>query len=52
MRLCNKLEKLKGATLAGLTSSVTESNHTGCSDHKFLPGYIIVGSHAPDLQLP
>lgn len=28
-----------------------ESNLTGWSDHKFLTGKVMVGGHAPDLQL-
>lgn len=37
--------------MAGLTSSVTESNYTGWSDHKFLTGQFLAGSHVPELQL-
>lgn len=42
-QLCNTLDKLRGPH-AGLTKSVTESNHTGYSDRKFLTGQVMEGS--------
>lgn len=38
--------------LAGLEDLVTDSNHTGWPDHKFLAGKVMAGSHVPGLQLP
>lgn len=34
-----------GGCVAGLTSSVAERNHTGWSDHQFLTGQVMAGSH-------
>lgn len=38
--------------LAGLEDLVTDSNHTGWPDHKFLAGKVMAGSQVPGLQLP
>lgn len=44
-----KPNKLRGSCMAGLTHSVTKSNHTGWSDHKFLIAQVMVVSHIPGL---
>lgn len=38
--------------MAGLTSSVTESNYSGWSGHKFLSGQVMAGSHCSKPIVP
>lgn len=38
--------------MAGLTISVTQSDHTGRSDHESLTGQVTAGGHVPGLRLP
>lgn len=56
-RLMSKLTSIvktrkRSVYAINLTSSVTKSNHTGWSGHKFLTGQVIVDSHLPGLQFP